>query len=109
MAMQVIKKEATKMAVTLQQAKDHSKIENDDENINIQILVDTSLIYIDSMVGEYYKTDEKAIKLADLLQLKLINDMYDNRSTEIAGNTKTDRIVTSILDKLSNYVAEVIV
>jgi len=89
------------MAVTLQQAKDHSKIENDDEDI--QPLVDASLIYIDFMVGEYYKTDEKAVKLADLLQLKLINDMYDNRSTEIAGNTKTDRVVASILDKLSNY------
>lgn len=88
------------MAVTLQQAKEHSKIEDDED---IQNLVDTSLIYIDSMVGEYYKSDEKSVKLADLLQLKLISDMYDNRSTEIAGNTKTDRIVVSILDKLSNY------
>lgn len=88
------------MAVTLQQASDYSKIEDDED---IQFLVDTSLIYIDSMVGEYYKADEKAVKLADLLQLKLINDMHDNRSTEIPNNTKKDIIVVSILDKLSNY------
>jgi uncharacterized phage protein (predicted DNA packaging) len=94
------------VAVTLQQAYDYSKIE---DNEDIQNLIDTSLIYIDSMVGEYYKLDEKAVKLANLLQLKLISDMYDNRSTEIAGNTKTDRIVVSILDKLSNYVEEIIV
>jgi len=104
--MQAIKKVVKMVAVTLQQAYDYSKIE---DNEDIQNLIDTSLIYIDSMVGEYYKLDEKAVKLANLLQLKLISDMYDNRSTEIAGNTKTDRIVVSILDKLSNYVEEIIV
>ncbi|MNP84829.1 hypothetical protein D3C76_1843090 [compost metagenome] len=55
------------------------------------------------MVGIFYKADEKAVKLATLLQKKLVNDMYENRNTEIPSNTKQDRIVTSILDKLSNY------
>lgn len=89
------------MATTLEQAKDYIKVADDD--LFITTLVETSQIYIDSMVGELYKTDLKAVKLADLLQLKLISDMYDNRSTEVPQNTKQDRIVTSILDKLSNY------
>lgn len=55
------------------------------------------------MVGEAYKKDEKAIKLANLLQKKLIVDMYENRSIDIPNNVKHNRIVTSILDKLSNY------
>ena len=53
------------------------------------------------MVGEYYKTDAKAVKLAELLQKKLISDLYDNRGTSINSNCKKDIIVTSILDKLS--------
>lgn len=90
--------------MTLEEVKKYLKIDDDYEDTDIQELIDTSKIYIDSMVGEAYKTDEKALKLADLLQKKLIADMYENRSTELPTGTKQDRIVTSILDKLSNYV-----
>ncbi|EJO5347031.1 head-tail connector protein [Clostridium sporogenes] len=87
----------------LQEIKDYLKIDNDYEDNSLDELIATSEIYIDSMVGEGYKTDNKALKLANLLQKKLIADMYENRSTEIPTNTKQDRIVTSILDKLSNF------
>lgn len=91
------------MSVTLEQAKKYLKAEYDEDDDDIQDYIEASQIYIDSMVGEAYKTDAKAIKLAELLQKKLINDMYENRSTEISQNTKQDRITISILDKLSNY------
>ncbi|MGB6128927.1 MAG: head-tail connector protein [Psychrilyobacter sp.] len=88
---------------TLAIAKLHMRIDYDDEDSYIETLIETSEIYIDSMAGEMYKEDEKAVKLADLLQLKLINDMFTNRGSEISSNLKTDIITTSILDKLSNY------
>lgn len=91
------------MSIILSQAKEHIKVDNNDDDTYIASLTEISIIYIDSMVGEAYKTDTKAIKLADLLQLKLISDMYENRGTEIPQNTKQDRITMSILDKLSNY------
>ncbi|OPD21411.1 head-tail connector protein [Clostridium botulinum] len=87
----------------LQEIKDYLKIDDDYEDNSLNELIVTSEIYIDSMVGEGYKTDNKALRLANLLQKKLIADMYENRSTEIPTNTKQDRIVTSILDKLSNF------
>ena len=83
--------------------KDYLKLD-DDQDIYIAELILVSQDYIDSMAGEAYKTDEKAVRLANLLQKKLIADLYVNRGTEIASNTKQDRIVTSILDKLSNYI-----
>ena len=92
------------MALTLKEVQDYLGVFDSYDAELINELIDTSQIYIDSMVGEAYKTDEKAIKLACLLQKKLIADMYDNRSTEIPSNTKQDKIVTSILDKLSNYI-----
>lgn len=88
---------------TLSIVKQHMRIDYDDEDSYIETLIETSEIYIDSMAGELYKEDEKAVKLADLLQLKLINDMFTNRGSEISSNLKTDIITTSILDKLSNY------
>lgn len=91
------------MAITFEQAKNYLKVDYTEDDGDIKDYIEASQIYIDSMVGEAYKTDEKAVKLAELLQKKLISDMYENRSTEIPQNTKQDRIVTSILDKLSNY------
>lgn len=88
--------------VTLEQVKEYIRLDDNDPFVN-GLLLEVSLIYIDGMVGEAYKKDPKAIKLADLLQLKIIADMYEQRSTVVPNNTKEDRITTSILDKLSNY------
>ena len=83
--------------------KAYLKIDYEDDDSYIEQLIIVSEIYIDSCVGEEYKTNEKAMKLAEILQLKLIKDMYDNRGTEIPSNSKKDIIVTTILDKLSNF------
>lgn len=89
--------------MTLEDVKNYLRIDSEDDDTYLSELLEVSLIYIDSMVGEDYKTNEKAVKLATLLQKKLISDMYENRGTEIPNNTKKDIIVTSILDKLSLY------
>lgn len=89
--------------LTLEIVKSYLHIDYEDDDTLINEIIEVAQIYIDSMVGECYKTDEKAVKLAELLQKKLINDMYENRGTEISSNTKKDIIVTSILDKLSTY------
>lgn len=87
----------------LDDIKQYLHIDYTDEDTYLNELIEVSQIYIDSMVSESYKTDDKAVKLARLLQKKLINDMYENRGTEISNNTKKDIIVTSILDKLALY------
>lgn len=89
--------------ITLEEAKKHLQVDYSDDDGYISDLIEIAQIYIDSMVGEAYKTDEKAPKLAGLLQKKIISDMYETRGTQISNNTKEDRIVSSILDKLSNY------
>jgi uncharacterized phage protein (predicted DNA packaging) len=93
------------MPLSLSDAKDYIKEDSDDPKIcnYITELIETSQIYIDSCVGTAYQIDDKAVKLAILLQKKLIADMYDQRGTEIPNSTKQDKITQSILDKLSNY------
>ena len=88
--------------IDLNLVKDYLRIDSDDEDIFIEMLIETSQIYVDKMVGTTYKTDENAVKLSNLLQLKLIADMYENPS-----NIKQDRIVISILDSLSLVVGDI--
>ena len=94
------------MMITLPQAKVYVKADYVDcieEDRYIDFLIEVSEIYIDMMVGEGYKQNEKAVKLAELVRYKLINDMYEQRSTEVTEKSKNDRLTNSILDKLSNY------
>lgn len=88
--------------MTLQEVKDYLKIDDDYEDSFLESLITISEDYITSMVGEGYKINVKANNLANILQLKLISDMYENRGTEITSKAqiKRDRVVTSILDKL---------
>lgn len=77
------------------------RIDTTDEDSFLNELIEVSQIYIDSCVGTSYKSNDKKLRLSELLQKKLIEDMYENRSTQVPNNTKQDRIVTTILDNLS--------
>ena len=88
--------------MTLEDVKTYLRIDYEEDDNFLDSLIEVSEEYIDSCVGTAYKSDEKAIKLANLLQKKLISNMFENRGTEISNSTK-DTIVTTILDKLSNY------
>ena len=89
--------------MTLEDVKTYLRIDYEEDDKCLDSLIEVSEEYIDSCVGTAYKSDEKAIKLANLLQKKLISNMFENRGTEISNSTKKDNIVTTILDKLSNY------
>lgn len=88
--------------MTLDELKLYLRIDDDSEDTFLTEILEASQIYIDSMVSEAYKSDEKAVKLATILQKKLCNDLYSSRGTAI-DNDKKDIIVNSILDKLSLY------
>ena len=81
----------------------HVDYEEDDELINN--FINQAEIYIDNMAGTGYKTHADAVELKNILLLKLVSDMYENRGTHILGanNLKRDIMVVSILDKLSLY------
>ena len=85
----------------LESAKNYLKVDFNDDDIYIQTLIDTTQIYIDSCVGVAYKTDDKLVKLANLVQHKLISDLYDKRG--FIDNVKQDRIVDTIFMSLSNH------
>lgn len=85
---------------TLIEIKDYLRIDFDDDDDLLNELIEASEVYINKMVGISYKKDEKAIKLAKILQKKLVNEMYRNRNTGALDKVQ-DKIVTSMLDSLS--------
>lgn len=87
--------------------KDYLRIDSMDEDTLLIMLIETSENYIDTMVGTNYKSDVKLQKLADLLTLKLVSDMYENRETTTKEDKK-DKITTSILHALSLAKAPVV-
>ena len=62
--------------MTLEEVKNYLRVDYDEDNGIINDLLLISEEYINSCVGTAYKSNEKAVKLADLLQKKLIYDMY---------------------------------
>lgn len=92
--------------LVFEDVKNYLRVDFSEDDSYISELIEISLIYVDSCVGEAYKADEKLVKLSLLLRKKLIKDMYDNKSSEVPEKTKQDRIVTTILDKLSLYSSE---
>lgn len=87
---------------TLDDVKRYLHISYDDDDEDIQDFIDTSKAYIESCVGTGYSQDDAGLRLFNLLQKKFVEDMYNNRGTEISTLTKRDKIVSTIMDKLSN-------
>lgn len=88
--------------VTLEEMKNFLRITLEDDDENIKGLIEIARIYIDTCVGENYKTNEKKFKMSKLLLKRYVNDMYTNRSTKVSQEEKTDTISNTILEQLSN-------
>ncbi|URZ15329.1 head-tail connector protein [Clostridium felsineum] len=88
---------------TLDDMKNYLRVDSDDFNEDIQSLIDSTQIYIDSCVGTAYKESNDMVKLADLLLKKIVSDNYDSKSQYVSTKTTIDNMTTTILDILSNY------
>lgn len=89
--------------MNLKDVKLYLRVDYEEDDILITQLMESADIYIDSCVGEDYKEVDKMVKLSELAKLKLIKDWYDNRSSFNESKYKKDIVISSILDKLSNF------
>lgn len=86
----------------LEEVKKYLYIDFNDDDGDIEDFIETAEAYIDKCCGEGYKTDEKCVKLANLVKKKMIADMYEKRSSNLESKWKKDITVTTIFDILSN-------
>lgn len=85
----------------LEEVKQYLHVDFDDDDLLIAEFIEVSQAYLDTTVGTAYKNNESLVKIANIVQKKLIHDMYMNRDTR-AINKAQNRMVTTILDVLSN-------
>lgn len=72
------------MAVTLPLAKSHMRIEYDDEDAYIGLLINVATDYVSSITG--IENDEHAPKTYDLVCLLLISHWFANRESVSIGS-----------------------
>lgn len=89
--------------MTLEEYKSWSHIDYNDEDDLLNEIIEVAQIYLDSKCGEEYKKEPKAVKLANLALRKIVNDLYENRTGQVASNYKEDPVVKSIVAKLTLY------
>lgn len=81
----------------LAKVKEYLKIDYDDSDTELKNLIEVSAIYINEMVGTNYQSNDNLIRLSDIAQLNIIQNMYDNKDSEVKAN----KIVDSILNRLA--------
>ena len=87
------------MIITLEEAKMHLKVDSDEEDNYIQILIDASEEFINYATGKNFDKDNKRAKVVCLF---LIADMYENRlSTTDKVNEKIKSIAMLLLTQLA--------
>jgi len=87
------------MIVSLEEAKQHLRVDTNDDDTYIQMLIKAAEQYVQNTTG---KTFDGTNALAKTVCLLLIGDLYDNRqlSTDKASDKVRD-IATMILTQLA--------
>jgi uncharacterized phage protein (predicted DNA packaging) len=86
------------MIVTLQEAKQHLRVDSNDDDIYISLLINATEEFITNMTG---KTFNSTNNLAKTLCLLMIGDLYERRSmVENKVGEKISGIVNMILIQL---------
>lgn len=86
--------------LTLDEAKRWLRVDGDDEDLTVQMLVDASETYLANATGN---TFDSSNSLAKLYCLVLVTDWYENR--ELIGEKTSDKVrftIQSIMTQLQN-------
>lgn len=87
------------MVVSVEEAKQHLRVDSDEEDIYIQSIIAASEEFIKNATG---RTFDETSKLAKVVILLMIADMYENRTMSVDKvGTKTRDIVSMMLVQLS--------
>ena len=95
------------MILDLQEAKEWLRIDYDDDNSQIQLLIDTAETYLEDSIDDFYKkivndTDGSFKNKAKLVMLALITNWYDSRDfTELDVDEKVRYTITSLIKQMS--------
>lgn len=83
--------------VELKTVKDYLRVDFDEDDTIIEMLIESADRWICGAVGEQY---DRTDKRAELLALLLISDMYDNRTMSEKTGTNARKLIDDICTQL---------
>lgn len=95
------------MIIDLQEAKEWLRVDYDEDDMQIQLLIDTAETYLKDSIDDFYKkivhdTDGSFKNKAKLVMLVLITNWYDSRDfTELDADEKVRYTITSLMKQMS--------
>ena len=90
------------MEITLAEIKEALRIDYDDEDIYLQLCLDTATAHIEEAIDDYATkiADEKFAKKAKLLTIMTVQDMFDNRVYSTDKPEKVKYILQSLMAQM---------
>lgn len=96
------------MIINLQEAKDWLRVDYDDDNTQIQLLIENAEAYLRDSIDDFdiklaNDKDGRFKNKAKLIMLVLITNWYDNREfTELDVNEKTRYTIHSLIQQMKH-------
>ncbi|MHB9945619.1 DNA packaging protein [Clostridium botulinum] len=88
------------MIVTLEEVKMYCRIDDDEEDFLLELLIKNAEDYIEDAVKPISNMSDKLKEKSKLLALVLISDWYDNRSLNMKTSEKVRYSITSLLNQM---------
>ncbi len=88
------------MIVTLEEVKMYCRIDDDEEDFLLELLIKNAEAYIEDSIKPISHMSNKLMDKAKLISLILISDWYDNRSLNMKTSEKTRYSITSLLNQM---------
>lgn len=88
------------MLVTLEEVKEYCRIDTDEEDNTLKLLIKNAEFYIEDASKNIDEMSDRTKEKAKLLALVLISDWYDNRSLNMKVSEKGRYSITSLLNQM---------
>ena len=88
------------MLVTLEEVKEYVRIDSDEEDNTLSLLIKNAEFYIEDAIIPIEQMSNRKKEKAKLLALVLVSDWYDNRSYNMKTSEKARYSITSLLNQM---------
>lgn len=86
--------------ITLEEVKEYVRIDGEDEDNTLKLLIKNAELYIEDASISIEKMSDRTKEKAKLLALILISDWYDNRSYNMKTSEKARYTIRSLLTQI---------
>ena len=89
--------------ITLQDAKDHLRVDTDDEDSTIQLMVDAAIEYVTKALNNGPLDGATAPKMAKSAALLMVGSLFEHREATTTAPLRANATVDNLIAMCRNY------